>query len=76
VKPFRPLVRRCAWGALALLVAGTVAPATGAAAATTPRIDLRVLVVNDGSAPVEAIAGELAAEGVPSRGDRRMSNTG
>ena len=37
-----------------------------AAAAGTPRIDLRVLVLTDGSAWVEGIRQQLDAEGVPS----------
>lgn len=48
-----------ATGALAL----TTAPA--APAATTPRIDLGVLVVSDGSPWIEAIRQQLSSEGVP-----------
>lgn len=67
MKTVRPSVRRCAWAAaLAVLGAGLLAPSLPSAmAAVTPRIDLKVLVVDDGSAPVEAIASELTAEGVP-----------
>ncbi|MFC0627201.1 hypothetical protein [Kribbella deserti] len=61
----RPSVRRMVAGVvLALVVTTAVSPATSSAA-VTPRIDLKVLVVNDGSAPVEAIASELSAAGVP-----------
>ncbi|MDJ0461401.1 hypothetical protein [Streptomyces sp. H27-C3] len=42
-----------------------VVPSAGAGAAPAPRIDLRVLVVNDGGASVGAIAAELKATGVP-----------
>ncbi|MET7621677.1 hypothetical protein [Streptomyces sp. NPDC005408] len=56
--------------AAALLAAGvlaTAAPAPGAAAATAPRIDLTVLVVDDGGGAVEAIVAELRDIGVPYR---------
>jgi hypothetical protein len=46
-----------------LLAAGLGAP--GAAAATTPRIDLKVLVVDNGDSPVAAIAAELKNTGIP-----------
>ncbi|WP_222869786.1 hypothetical protein [Actinomadura decatromicini] len=61
------LLRRPALGALtAVLLAGvlTVGP-QGAASAAGPRVDLKVLVVSDGGASVSAVAGQLAAEGVP-----------
>jgi hypothetical protein len=66
VTTVRPSVRRGAWAAaLTVLAVGLLAPLPSARAAVTPRIDLKVLVVNDGSSPVEAIASELDAEGVP-----------
>jgi hypothetical protein len=66
VRTVRPAVRRgAAVAALAALTVGLLSPLPSAEAAVTPRIDLKVLVVNDGSAPVEAIASELTAEGVP-----------
>jgi len=49
-------------------IKGTVAKASSVQATTFPggdRIDLRVLVVTDGSSPVEAIRSELGTEGVP-----------
>ncbi|MFF6784794.1 hypothetical protein [Streptomyces sp. NPDC012510] len=46
-----------------LLVAGLGIPA--ASAAGTPRVDLRVLVVDNGDSPVQAIAAELKSTGVP-----------
>ncbi|MFE9396195.1 hypothetical protein [Streptomyces flavidovirens] len=52
----------------ALLVAGLLvvaAPPTGAGAATVPRIDLRVLVVDDGGDVVDAVESELRGTGVP-----------
>ncbi|WP_051338177.1 hypothetical protein [Streptomyces flavidovirens] len=52
----------------ALLVAGLLvvaAPPTGAGAATVPRIDLRVLVVDDGGDAVDAVESELRGTGVP-----------
>ncbi|HEY9374253.1 MAG TPA: hypothetical protein VIU94_38335 [Streptomyces sp.] len=58
--------RRAALVAAALLA--TVVPTAGpAAAAPVPRIDLTVLVVDDGSGTVGAIAAELRATGVPYR---------
>ncbi|HET6859524.1 MAG TPA: hypothetical protein VFH94_20855 [Streptomyces sp.] len=59
--------RRGRFGA-ALLAAGllaAVAPPTGAGAAPAVRVDLRVLVVDDGGASVGAIAAELKSTGVP-----------
>ncbi|MFH9422816.1 hypothetical protein [Streptomyces sp. NPDC017529] len=48
------------------LPAAQAAPAgPGAAAAAEPRIDLRVLVVSDGSDSTEAIASELRGQGIP-----------
>jgi hypothetical protein len=51
----------------ALMATGALALTTspGASAATTPRIDLGVLVVTDGSPWVEAIRQQLSSEGVP-----------
>ncbi|KOX03336.1 hypothetical protein ADK65_07185 [Streptomyces sp. NRRL B-1140] len=47
------------------LIAVLGLPAGAAHADTTPRIDLRVLVVSDGGPSTEAIAAELAAAGTP-----------
>jgi hypothetical protein len=49
--------------AAALIALGTAAP--GASAATDPRIDLRVLVVDDGGGQVGAITAQLRSEGIP-----------
>lgn len=49
--------------AAGLLALGLGVP--GAAAAEEPRIDLRVLVVDNGDSPVEAITAELADTGIP-----------
>ncbi|MCX5242493.1 hypothetical protein OG824_45580 [Streptomyces prunicolor] len=49
--------------AAGLLVLGLEAP--GASAADEPRIDLKVLVVDNGDSPVEAIAAQLKSEGIP-----------
>ncbi|MGR8010990.1 hypothetical protein [Streptomyces hypolithicus] len=52
----------------AVLAAGLLVvavPPTGAGAAPVPRIDLKVLVVDDGGASVDAIASELRGTGVP-----------
>ncbi|WP_432173323.1 hypothetical protein [Streptomyces sp. Tue6028] len=49
--------------ATGLLALGLGAP--GAAAATTPRIDLKVLVVDNGGGQVGAIAAELKNTGIP-----------
>ncbi|POX44107.1 hypothetical protein C3489_37015 [Streptomyces sp. Ru71] len=49
--------------AAATMALGLVVP--GAAAATTPRIDLKVLVVADGDSPVAAITDQLRTTGVP-----------
>ncbi len=60
-------MRRSTAGA-ALLAAGLLAvgaPPTGAGAAVAPRIDLRVLVVDDGGGAVEAVESELRGTGVP-----------
>ncbi|MFJ2925778.1 hypothetical protein ACIPIU_12355 [Streptomyces massasporeus] len=47
------------------LIAALGLPAGVAHADTTPRIDLRVLVVSDGGPSTDAIAAELAAAGTP-----------
>ena len=61
---------RASRAAAALLTAGllvTALPAAGAVAAPVPRIDLTVLVVDDGGGAVEAIVSELKETGVPYR---------
>lgn len=61
---------RASRAAGALLTAGllvTALPAAGAVAAPVPRIDLTVLVVDDGGGAVEAIVSELKETGVPYR---------
>ncbi|MEV7001097.1 hypothetical protein AB0N62_25875 [Streptomyces sp. NPDC093982] len=50
-------------GAAGLLSLGLGVP--GAAAAGEPRIDLRVLVVDNGDAPVQAITAQLKSTGIP-----------
>lgn len=55
-------------GICAFAVVGGIGALPAHAAASYPsadRVDLRVLLVTDGSAPVEAIRAELATEGVP-----------
>ncbi|MEU2058897.1 hypothetical protein [Streptomyces sp. NPDC013455] len=49
--------------AAGLIALGLAAP--GASAVTEPRVDLRVLVVDDGGGPVGAITARLRGEGVP-----------
>ncbi|MEW2399211.1 hypothetical protein [Streptomyces sp. NPDC046862] len=49
--------------AAGLLALGTGAP--GASAVGEPRVDLRVLVVDDGGSPVQAVIAELRSTGVP-----------
>ncbi|MET9800753.1 hypothetical protein [Streptomyces sp. NPDC006368] len=51
----------------ATLLAGAVPADRAAAAEPTPRIDLAVLVVDDGGGAVEAIASELKGSGTPYR---------
>ncbi|HEY1643382.1 MAG TPA: hypothetical protein VGG35_22045 [Streptosporangiaceae bacterium] len=64
-------VRATVAGATAALMAtgvlalGAASAAPAATAATTPRIDLGVLVVTDGNAWTEAIRQQLSSEGVP-----------
>jgi hypothetical protein len=48
-----------------VVAAGLFGAAPAVAAAVAPRVDLRVLVVDDGGVGVGAIAGQLAVEGVP-----------
>ncbi|MFE9029534.1 hypothetical protein ACFYOA_25285 [Streptomyces iakyrus] len=48
-----------------VLIAALGLPAGAAHADTTPRVDLRVLVVSDGGPSTDAIATELAAAGTP-----------
>ncbi|SFE61604.1 hypothetical protein SAMN05216251_10481 [Actinacidiphila alni] len=57
-------LRAAALGSAAVLVALGVAP-SGAHAAVTPRVDLRVLVVDDGGPATEAITAELDGAGTP-----------
>ncbi|WUI01224.1 hypothetical protein OHR68_05215 [Spirillospora sp. NBC_00431] len=62
------VVRRPALGAfLGVLAAAAMiaGPPPAPAAAAGPRVDLQVLVVTDGGAPVEAVAQRLKTEGVP-----------
>ncbi|QMV12293.1 hypothetical protein GJU35_13225 [Streptomyces lincolnensis] len=49
--------------AAGLMALGLGAPA--ASAAQEPRIDLRVLVVDNGDSPIEAITGQLKSTGIP-----------
>ncbi|MGA5363872.1 hypothetical protein [Streptomyces purpurascens] len=49
--------------AAGMITAGAVAP--GAAAAEEPRIDLKVLVVDNGDSPVKAVTAQLRSTGVP-----------
>ncbi|MDQ0842280.1 hypothetical protein QFZ68_001960 [Streptomyces sp. V1I6] len=68
----RPRPGRAAGGrfivaATAAVTLAGILPAAHAAAAPVPRIDLVVLVVDDGSAAVDAIVSELAGTGVPHR---------
>ncbi|MFE1444289.1 hypothetical protein [Streptomyces sp. NPDC058739] len=52
-----------ALGVTGLLALGVTAPE--ASAATTPRVDLRVLVVDNGDSAVRAIAAQLRSTGIP-----------
>ncbi|WP_017238882.1 hypothetical protein [Streptomyces sp. SS] len=61
-----PRGARVAVLAAAALLA-TVVPSAQAVAATVPRVDLTVLVVDDGGSAVEAITAELKGSGVPYR---------
>ncbi|GGW83469.1 hypothetical protein [Streptomyces lomondensis] len=49
--------------ATGMITAGAVAP--GAAAAEAPRIDLKVLVVDNGDSSVRAVAAQLKSTGIP-----------
>ncbi|MER6709735.1 hypothetical protein [Streptomyces sp. NPDC000877] len=49
--------------AAGMITAGAVAP--GAAAAEDPRIDLKVLVVDNGDSPVRAVTAQLKSTGIP-----------
>jgi hypothetical protein len=46
-----------------MITAGATAP--GAAAAEAPRIDLKVLVVDNGDSPVKAVTAQLRSTGIP-----------
>ncbi|MBG0855930.1 hypothetical protein I2W78_29825 [Streptomyces spinoverrucosus] len=62
----RARIRRSA--AAVLTAAGLLTPvliAPGASAAPEPRIDLRVLVVDNGDSPVQAITAQLRSTGIP-----------
>ncbi|MZF85293.1 hypothetical protein [Streptomyces sp. SID5643] len=49
--------------AAGMITAGATAP--GAAAAEAPRIDLKVLVVDNGDSPVRAVTAQLRSTGIP-----------
>lgn len=63
---YRPRTGRAAATALAAVLLATAVPAA-AAAAPAPRVDLTVLVVDDGGEAVDAIVSELESTGVPHR---------
>ncbi|TXS50846.1 hypothetical protein [Streptomyces sp. t39] len=63
---YRPRTGRAAAAALAAVLLATAVPAA-ASAAPAPRVDLTVLVVDDGGAAVDAIVSELESTGVPFR---------
>ncbi|MET9322691.1 hypothetical protein ABZX75_21225 [Streptomyces sp. NPDC003038] len=58
-------VHRLAAACAAAALVSVALPASTAQAATAPRIDLKVLVVDDGGSSVEAITAELRDTGVP-----------
>nr|WSX52234.1 hypothetical protein OG409_26865 [Streptomyces sp. NBC_00974] len=58
-------MNRLAAVCFAAAIASVAVPGAAAQAAVTPRIDLRVLVVDDGGSSVEAITAELRDTGVP-----------
>ncbi len=62
-RPHRPRGSAAVLAAAGLLVLGPGVP--GASAAQAPRVDLRVLVVDDGGSPVRAIADRLESTGIP-----------
>src|SRR5215207_7831771 len=69
VLPLRPAMRSAVGAVVAVLslVTGVVVTMLPAGAAgPPPRVDLRVLLLTDGSEGMSAIAAELDSEGVPS----------
>ncbi|RSS79950.1 hypothetical protein [Streptomyces sp. WAC06614] len=58
-------MNKAAAACVAAALVSVAAPAAAAETATTPRIDLKVLVVDDGGSSVEAITTELRDSGVP-----------
>lgn len=58
---------RAAGALAAAALLATVVPSAQAATAPAPRIDLTVLVVDDGGSAIEAITAELKGSGVPYR---------
>lgn len=58
-------MNRLAAVCLAAAIASVAVPGAAAQAAVAPRVDLRVLVVDDGGSSVEAITAELRDTGVP-----------
>ncbi|MBT2470096.1 hypothetical protein J7E97_20000 [Streptomyces sp. ISL-66] len=58
-------MNRLAAVCFAAAIASVALPGAAAGAAVTPRVDLRVLVVDDGGSSVEAITAELRDTGVP-----------
>ncbi|NUK50177.1 hypothetical protein HRW14_07670 [Streptomyces lunaelactis] len=58
-------VRTAALSTASALLLALAAPAAGAVAAPSPRIDLKVLVVDDGGPATAAIAAELDGSGTP-----------
>ncbi|NUK13352.1 hypothetical protein HRW18_36505, partial [Streptomyces lunaelactis] len=61
----RRTVRTAALSTASALLLALAAPAAGAVAAPSPRIDLKVLVVDDGGPATAAIAAELDGSGTP-----------
>ena len=62
---WRKATNATAFVAAAGLTALSLGAAPGASAAATPRIDLRVLVVDNGDSPVQAITAQLRSTGIP-----------
>ncbi|MCY0937918.1 hypothetical protein [Streptomyces sp. H34-S4] len=58
-------MNRLAAVCFAAAIASVAVPGVAARAAVTPRVDLRVLVVDDGGSSVEAITAELRDTGIP-----------